>query len=481
MDEQDYLDIRTSANEISRLFSQAGTAAALRRLEQLRQDQPLAVQEALDRYVIAENREYFVTADQSPLESDALLRSTRQRLLDSSLPPRLPTYEELEILSAPQQFHAYASIVSSRGSTEAIEDLNAGNRVILGIRNETRTTANAGRGYYDDRMVVLWKNTDNTTGFAHFNANTEPTSQYDARSGFVPRPSPFQDSRFRRAEGMDSNQDGTADLGRLAEGYVEMRATTHLTPGGRGATHFALRPSRAAVEDRTSGVQRDTNGDGWFDSADAMGIQPLNDTFKHHMGSNRNTDSAGCQTLPGQDDRREGVYGRYLEALRGTPGQARWQYVLTSSQPEQIDRHDPSMVTAFSRREADARMPDHPDHRLYSQIRQHVEGMGQRWPEGLDAVSLTILHAAKEANWDSVDAIRTSHPLPDAQAGETVFLVRTEGNDPARQRLAVPASALSQSTVESALDQLAAHAREENQAVPDRLQQSLNQTQPLAR
>ena len=475
------LDIRGSADEIGQLLARAGVATALQRLDHLRQGHPLAVQEALDRYVASENQQHLQTDEQAPTDTAITsVQATRQRVLQSAGPPRLPASAEMQSLDSTQQFHVYASIVATRGTALALDDLDRGNRVILGIRNETRTTVNQGRGDYDDRIVVLWKNPDATTGLAQFQATTEPTSQYDARAGFNPRPGPFERSGFRRAEGMDSNQDGIADLGRLAEGTIQMQAATHLTPSGRGATHFSLRPSPEAVESTPSGVQRDTNGDGWFDSADIRGVEPLNNTFKHHMGSRTNTDSAGCQTLPRQSPTGEEAYERYMEAVRGTEGQQRWQYVLTSSRPAQIRQHEitGNTIADIDRRQVDARVPGHPDHGLYLQIRQHVDGV-ELLRHNSDAVSLAILHAAKEKNWTSVDGIRTSHPLPNAPAAETIFLVRESGNDPADQRLGILASTLSASTVESSLDQLAAHAREPVGQPHGELEQ--HQSQSLAR
>lgn len=421
------------------------------------------------------------TAREDLALTSATLRATRQRLLESYGPPRLPSIEELQALESTQQFHVYASIVATRGNAQANDHLDIGNRVILGIRKETKTTINQGQGAYDDRIVVLWSSPDGTTGSLQFEATTEPSSQYDARAGFNPRPSPFETSTFRRAEGTDSNQDGVADLGRLAEGTIEMRATTHLTPGGRGAGHFALRPSRDAVASSPTGVQRDTNGDGWFDSADINGVQPLNDTFKHHMGSSTNTDSAGCQTLPRRNRAGDDVYASYVEALRGTPGQERWHYVLTSARPPQFQHHEPPTGRAadVDRQGADPRLPGHPDHRLYSQIRQHVDGMGEPWRQNGDAVTLAMLHAAKEKNWTSVDAVRSCHPSANARAGEIIFMVREAGNDPADQRLAILASTLAASTVHSGLDQLAAHARE--RAIPLDAPAQVHQHQNLSR
>jgi hypothetical protein len=106
-----------------------------------------------------------------------------------------------------------------------------------------------------------------------------------------------------------------------------MRATTH--PRNGHPDEFALRPSQDAITAGAGRVERDSNGDGWFDARDTQGVQDLNDTFKIHRGSRSNTDSAGCQTIGG------GEYDDFVSTVRGTPGQNRWQYVLTSVAPGQ--------------------------------------------------------------------------------------------------------------------------------------------------
>ena len=98
----------------------------------------------------------------------------------------------------------------------------------------------------------------------------------------------------------------------MGEGTTEMRATTH--PRNGHPDEFALRPSQAAITAGAGRVERDSNGDGWFDARDTQGVQDLNDTFKIHRGSRSNTDSAGCQTIGG------GEYDDFVATVRGTPG-----------------------------------------------------------------------------------------------------------------------------------------------------------------
>ncbi|HZF96738.1 MAG TPA: hypothetical protein VEY92_00570, partial [Pseudoxanthomonas sp.] len=211
-----------------------------------------------------------------------------------------------------------------------------------------------GTGIYNDRVVVLWKNADGTRHVETVErANTEPTARYDAHA----RPSPARASslyanvNWARGEGSDVNVDGVADLGRLAEGTIEMRRDTHPTPGPGGNTHVAFRPTEEAVRRGQGQVQRDTNADGWFNQADINGVQDLNNTFKIHMGSFGSTDSAGCQTIHRDD------YPRFLAAATGNPGQTHWQYVLTSTTPAPAVRAELDRAPEAGRQDAPPQRP----------------------------------------------------------------------------------------------------------------------------
>lgn len=73
-----------------------------------------------------------------------------------------------EGLSQAQTYSLYAKYVNTYGDAQARSDLAAGKQVILGLRHDTNTHANGGRGVYDDRIVVLGG------GKAHeYGANTD--------------------------------------------------------------------------------------------------------------------------------------------------------------------------------------------------------------------------------------------------------------------------------------------------------------------
>lgn len=355
------LDISASADQVVGLLNANQRVEAMRLLERQREGQPEVVQDALDRMVSYRGREALgrmqadVIRSMDPVSDPdaAMVYNNLGRLGLAAGQPRFPSETDVAALTDTQRYDVYASIIETRGNDAARESLRNGERIVLGLRQENSTVDSAtrdqpntvaadnpatavdesrrGTGVYDDRIVVLGRR--NPEGGApelwQFNSsNTEPTAQYDHRAQGRDRQEPYTHVQRRRAEGEDVNGDGLRDLGRLREGTVEMLATTHPRPGG-GRDDFSLRPTPEAVAANPLGVQRDTNADGRFDHNDPNGLQPLNNTFKIHRGSLGNTDSAGCQTIRGAD------YDDFVAAVRGNPGQTRWQYVLTETVPGQ--------------------------------------------------------------------------------------------------------------------------------------------------
>jgi hypothetical protein len=252
-----------------------------------------------------------------PSADTVLLQPLLERMAGTTRPPRFPAPGETSNLSQAQQHDVYASIIGTRGNNAAHDALATQDRVILGLRNEDQTTQARGKGVYNDRIVVLWTDVDGNRRAREFNeATTEPTAQYDGHAKTTPRSPAFENVATRtKTEGADVNGDGVRDLGRLTEGSTEMQATTH--PRRGLADEFSLRPTAAAIAAGSRRIERDSNGDGWFDSRDTHGVQDLNRTFKMHRGSRENTDSAGCQTIHTVD------YDDFLRVVRATPGQDR--------------------------------------------------------------------------------------------------------------------------------------------------------------
>lgn len=487
------LDIRTSADEVVQLLQQHRPREAAERLDVLRHDQQAPVQDALDRYVAAGARDQLdaLRAPGAVVRADAAtLQPTLQRLDAATRPPSAP---QVDALSEAQRYDVYASIVAVRGNDAARTALGTQDRVVLGLREQTRTTEGAtrdapgvatdthrGTGVYDDRMVVLWKDADGTRHtYSPSYANTDPTAQYDAHAAGRTRNDPYGDVTFRHADGADADGDRVADLGRLAEGTTEMRRDTHRY-NSANPQDFALRPTDEAIRNGAGRVERDTNGDGWFDSRDPNGVQALNSTFLIHRGSLGNTDSAGCQTIRSDD------YQDFQNAVTGHAGQTRWQYVLTSTAPANAREVQPQVPTAAQPTPAihDPRDPQHPDHALQQQIHDQVAALGGRYAETADAYSLSLLYRAKEQNMTHVDMVAVSNPTGGRAAGEFLFLVQGQARDPASLRTTVLASEVQGMPIEQSLQRLdlqAAQAQTPQQAQQPPVQDNPTHNAPAMR
>lgn len=462
------LDISASADEVVGLLNQNRARDAASRLDTLRQDQSLVVQESLDRLVATRASERLAALRQpgSVAAADApAVAPMLERLGGATAAPRFPAAQETANLSQAQQHDVYASIVGTRGTDAARTALEGHDRVILGMRNENRTTENRGRGVYDDRIAVIWRDADGTRHTREYNTvSTEPTAQYDGHAKTSPRSEGFANVVTRvKTEGNDVNGDRVADLGRLAEGTTEMLATEH--PRKNHPDEFALRPTPAAVNAGQRRVERDSNADGWFDARDVNGVQDLNNTFKIHRGSGANTDSGGCQTIGG------GQYDDFVSTVRGTPGQDRWQYVLTSVAPgdqQQRQRDQPGQAPAQAAAPAasDPRNANHPDHALQTQISGKLRDLGGQYAQNADAYSLRLLYDAKANRLTSVDDITLSNATGTRAQGENLFMVQGRANDPASTRVTVATAALTQAPVEASLDRLQQQAREQAGQTP---------------
>lgn len=230
-------------------------------------------------------------------------------------------------------------------------------RVVLGMRVTTKTTASsthqvAGRGIYDDLLVVLWREQDKDGNIRkrvrQFIGNTEPSAQYVKAMVNKVNEDGLTIHDRREYSGGDSNGDGKNEAGRLPDGrYIYERAWKKNFGGD------ILRP-RASIL-----VERDTNHDGLFDTADAKlvsdykasliksgypepqaqaiidrGRDSLRTIYFHRGGQlvkdrsgkiiAQNTGSAGCQTMP------PATFARFWEALgnQRESGQTTFEYVL---------------------------------------------------------------------------------------------------------------------------------------------------------
>lgn len=194
-----------------------------------------------------------------------------------------------EGMSQTQKYELYASYVNTYGDAQAKADLAAGKQVILGLRVNTAVGANAGKGVYDDRVVVLRANA-NGGAVREFSAATEPSSQYDGRYGG------------------DADGDGRKELGRIAEGTVTFSKSRSDRLGD------VLRPTEAHA------IVRDTDHDGRIGANDKT-VKSTDGSFLFHAGGNTNTGSAGCQTM------KPGEFQAFWDTLGD---QSRFNYVLVN-------------------------------------------------------------------------------------------------------------------------------------------------------
>ncbi|WP_152981244.1 XVIPCD domain-containing protein [Stenotrophomonas koreensis] len=453
--QQPPLDIRAEAQRIGTELSAGRWESGLAQLQQHIDSQPQIISEAILRYVAADQSDALARLGRATaINIPADAAGTIEALLHSKGPPRYFNNDEIDLLPKVQQYDVYASILAIRGNAEAMGELAAGNRVLLGMRQDTHTALNRGQGAYDDRIVVLWRDATGPDVAPFHRANTEPTAQYQAHA--AARQEPFDRVIHRSVDGMDVNADGLRDLGRLAEGSYRFAASTHQFGNRSETRHFALRPTAESVTSSPNGVQRDSNGDGWFDSADSNGVQPLNSTFKFHRGGVENTDSAGCQTIPRTYLGNNNYYEEYSEAVRGNAAQREILYVLTSTHiiEERLQGH--SRVPEPLAFLPDPRLPGHADHTLYEQIHRGVRGLGGQFAANADTVSLGLLLAARNEGWNEVVAVRASHPIAEQAEAERLFLVRDGDPDPARNRLGILSNDLLRANSHQLLEQLSA-------------------------
>jgi hypothetical protein len=209
--------------------------------------------------------------------------------------------------------YAYcASLVHQRAQPAASAALREGRLLVLGLRRDTSTLENKGRGVYDDHLVVL--NGWGRRGSVHFfPATTEPSAQYSQRAASAAGggrvDARYKDVAFAKSVGIDVDKDGVLDAGRLKEGTYFFTEMPKL-----------FMKDRAFQASRIQTAERDSNGDGRFTLADPNRIdrKGVGHTMYIHQGGSMNraivnTWSAGCQTVP------QNLYPTFLSALGQKP------------------------------------------------------------------------------------------------------------------------------------------------------------------
>lgn len=196
----------------------------------------------------------------------------------------------------------YAAYIRENGDVQARADLDAGRRVVLALRTTTDVRANGGRGVYDDTIAIVQKGADGRIRVQEFRANTEPSGQYR-----------YDGPKADRGSSVDMNRDGRNDSGRLLAGSYRY---TQESGNFLGDRYY-----RAT---RTTPVERDTNQDGRFTSADTNRIDRsgAGTSMLIHRGGDNNTWSAGCQTIPNS---------QYADFKAALGGQTQFSYVLVNA------------------------------------------------------------------------------------------------------------------------------------------------------
>jgi hypothetical protein len=235
--------------------------------------------------------------------------------------------------SEPLLYDTYANFVERYGSKDARDALRDGKQVIIGLRIETNTRANQGQGLYDDRLAIIWQETQHRVQHGclpshlqrqqivkhgvDFAANTEPSAHYEQPTTHIkqimskktgkmiqvkvadkiidPEGKDVIPNKEHKWYGEDVNKDGRLDLGRLVPGTYKFYL------GAKYHGYYALRPRGQET------VVRDINHDGVFTKDDIWHTDQGDTVIEigsgekigiiFHRGGINMTGSAGCQTL----------------------------------------------------------------------------------------------------------------------------------------------------------------------------------------
>lgn len=185
-----------------------------------------------------------------------------------------------ENMSESQKYDIYSNIVDKHGSAKAKKQLDHGEKVALSLRVETNPDVNGGKGQYDDRIVLLWKDANGVGHIREYTANVDPSGQYEDGGPYCRKP----DGEDYAEE--DGHGDGRDDLGRLVEGTYTYNKSSYLGEAAFFSTSDQL-------------VERDVDHNGVFDD-DAMCPRGNYDMYIH-IGGENNTYSAGCFTMPPEE------------------------------------------------------------------------------------------------------------------------------------------------------------------------------------
>lgn len=109
--------------------------------------------------------------------------------------------------------------------------------------------------------------------------------------------------------------------------------------------------------------------------------------------------------------------------------------------------------------------PGHADYPLYQQVRSHVTALdaklGREFDETSERLTLSLVTLAKENKLERADHVVLSDATSASAAGQRVFVVQGELNDPAHRRASMATDVAVQAPVEQSLRQLANVSQEQ--------------------
>ena len=184
----------------------------------------------------------------------------------SALPAGMPNTVNM---SDAKEYALYSKYVAKHGDAQAKKDLAAGKRVVLGLRVNTPFTSDKPyRGTYDDRLVVMWKDSKGKPHVEEFKANTEPNRRW-----------------------ADDPSQRTKPVGRLVG-----NKTYHYQKGFKSSFGGNILTPDLSYGNPT--ISRDTNHNHRIDKGDEVYSGDWGGQGVYfHRGATNDTYSAGCQTM----------------------------------------------------------------------------------------------------------------------------------------------------------------------------------------
>ena len=178
-----------------------------------------------------------------------------------------------------EKFDHYKQLIEAGGG-KFNSETNAGNIVSVRTPDSVDTGHTIGdnknkMGTFNDKIAVLWTDAEGKKHVKEVEGNVDPARYYS------------------ETDSDDANDDGKRDAGRLQPGFWEYKVDQRTKDG---VTQDILRPVGTVM------VERDMNQDGLFNDAGTEGsLSSAGDSILFHPGGNRDTFSAGCQTIKEKD------------------------------------------------------------------------------------------------------------------------------------------------------------------------------------